>query len=143
MKKGHPQTEAMKQATAEIVLEANERKLAFLAALETHWPNISVAAREAGVSRTAVFDWRIKDPTVADRWNEIMQAKLDRLEHNLFEAGLSKGMVGLALSTLRAYRREVWGETMQHSGQVAQYHILSGVRGELTEGESVDVPALN
>src|SRR5690349_22032287 len=42
--------------------------------------NVSEAAREAGISRRAAYDWRDADPEFAADWDEAEQVGIDKLE---------------------------------------------------------------
>jgi hypothetical protein len=119
-------TQGIEQACA-------ENKAAFIKVLSEYWPNVSKAAAEIGVARSTVFDWRNKDKALAHQWDEIEQAKLDRLETNVVEVGLSKGGAGYAFPVLKAYRRHIWGDQTRIDGQLTNVHIVSAVRAPVQE----------
>lgn len=55
---------------------AREKFIAVLA----EFCNVSEAARAAGISRTAAYDWREADPAFAALWDEAEQIAADKLE---------------------------------------------------------------
>ena len=113
----------------------NERKRSFLNILEQKWPNIAECAKSIGVSRQSVFEWRTNDPELAKAWDEIEQAKIDIVENHVLETCLTRGGAGYAFPILKAYRRHIWGERLEMSGQLTQVHLVSGVRTEMTSDD--------
>jgi hypothetical protein len=57
---------------------------AFLAQLR-HVPNVSAAARAAGMGRTAAYAWRDDDEEFASAWDEAVQESVDALEQVAWE----------------------------------------------------------
>ena len=128
----HPQTNPnslanLQKGTELSRTEAQAKKTAFIEALHQLWPNITKAAQAIGVSRSTVFQWRIEDKELAKQWDAAEQAKLDRLEENVVEVGLSKGGAGYAFPVLKAYRRETWGEKLEHSGNIGTINLTHSV----------------
>jgi hypothetical protein len=114
------------------VIEAKDK---FLAILTEKWPNIAECARNIGMSRQNVFDWRVKDKVFAAKWDEIEQAKLDQVENHIVTICLTKGGAGYGFPLLKAYRRHIWGDKTELSGQIANVHLVSGVRQDTSELE--------
>ena len=59
----------------------------FLAALETA-PNITAAARSAGISPRTVRDWRQNDPFFAEEMQDALRASVDRAVHVAYRLGV-------------------------------------------------------
>lgn len=57
-----------------------EKRSEFLAALETSGGNVTDAAKTAGFSRRAAYEWREDDAEFAAEWDEAVEAGTDQLE---------------------------------------------------------------
>lgn len=123
------------KGTEGIIEEQAKHKDIFLAILPDHWPNIAKAAKQIGIDRRTAFYWRTKDPTFADKWDEIEQAKIDELEKHIVAFSLERGGAGYIFPILKAYRREKWGDQLTHGGTITQVSLVSGVRRDLSKDE--------
>lgn len=105
--------------------EAREaKKELFLRALLEKWPNVAEAAKEAGWSRTEAYVERQRDERYRQAWDEIIEAKMDKAENRLFDAGLNdRGMVNLLIPMLKAYRKGTYGDKIEHSGSVSNVQL--------------------
>lgn len=95
---------------------------AFIAAL-SDTPNVSHAARLAGVSRQAAYQARESDPAFAAAWDDAVAASVDDLEGRVFDATRTidnPTAATLAMFLLKAHRPEKYREKVQaeHSGGV-------------------------
>lgn len=99
--------------------QTEERRNLFLQALDILWPNVGKAASQAGVTRTTVYTWRQTDEKLRKGWDEIQEKKLDLLEDSVFQTCLTRGGAGYAFPLLKAYRRDRYGDKLEHSGMVA------------------------
>lgn len=99
--------------------------------------NVSEAARAAGISRTAAYDWRQDDPDFAALWDEAESVAVDKLEREawrravegyeepVFYLGEQKGTVRkysdrLIEILLKGHRPEKFVDRIkaEHSGSV-------------------------
>ena len=48
-------------------------------------PNVSAAARAAGLARTSAYEWREADPDFAAAWDEAVEESVDNLEQKAWE----------------------------------------------------------
>ena len=87
---------------------SDRARATFLGVLEKTC-NVSAAAREAGISRRAAYDWRDADQEFAADWKDAEEAAADRLEQVAFEraeAGQSDRMLEILLKAHRPKYRE-------------------------------------
>lgn len=108
--------------------ECKERKEAFLAILSKCWPNISKACKEVGITRQAAYLWRSNDETFRIQWLNIQDTVLDALEDNITQVCLTRGGAGYAFPVLKAYRRHIWGDQLEHSGQVGTVQLMTSMQ---------------
>jgi hypothetical protein len=114
---------------------------AFLTALAT-MPNVSAAARSAGVNRQYVYEVRKADPLFAALWDDAVEQATDQLEQRAYELAVS-GIQGISppllIFLLKGRRREIYGDQaridmdakVNHSGSV---HIYVPDNGKQAEG---------
>jgi hypothetical protein len=100
-------------------------------------PNVSAAARAAGIGRKAAYAYRNADPDFASDWDDALEQSTDSLvgeayrrahegtERPVYYKGAECGTVreysdSLAVFLLKAHRREVYGDTSkvqaEHTG---------------------------
>lgn len=80
----------------------------FVAALEKS-PNISAAARAAGINRTYAYAHREENADFAAAWDAAIQKAVDELEAAAFRRGKARSDT-LAIFLLKSHRAEVYGE---------------------------------
>lgn len=99
--------------TVALTHKKNSHKKRFLRAL-ARMPNISLAARSAGMSRSAAYAYRSKDEKFASAWDEAVEEALDRIEANVFEDALGDGRNALVsrLFLLKSWRRDRYAERL-------------------------------
>jgi hypothetical protein len=98
----------------ENVDEGNERKWeqAFLTALTTS-PNVSGAAKAAGVTRQRVYQVRSEDPAFAKRWDDAVEEATDALEGRAYKLALDGETPVLTIFMLKSRRRAVYGDVLK------------------------------
>jgi hypothetical protein len=112
-------------------MEADEGKLNkinFLQSLAKEFPNISLAAHNAGIKRTLAYSWKTNDKEFAEKWQEIEDDKLDLIENCIFKTVQERGGAGYGFPFLKAYRRDKWGDKQELSGQITSINFISAVR---------------
>lgn len=134
----HPASRANVAKHNEDRLEARQAKKAmFIEALREQWPNVAEAIKIAGWNRTQAYLERQQDEEYRRAWDEIIDAKMDVAENKLFSAGTNdRGMVSMLIPMLKAYRRHVYGDRLEHSGQIASVSV------NLPAGVRVETPVL-
>jgi len=122
---------------------ANERKAAFLEVLQNLWPNVYQAARSLEIPPRVVYHWKTKDKEFAEKWEEIVQAKMDEVESGLLRDSSEKWGAHLRLPVLKAYRPERWGDRskVEHSGGV-NYTIEHSIPAPASWTEDEEQPGL-
>lgn len=65
-------------------IRTDRAREAFLGQLRV-LPNVSAAARAAGISRTAAYAWRDEDAEFAEAWNDAVEESIDALEQVAWE----------------------------------------------------------
>ena len=94
-----------------------EAEAKFIAALKLG-KSIAAAARAAGVGRRTVYDWRDRDPTFAEAWDEGWDVGTDYLEDLALKAA-EQGSERLLLALLKARRPERYARTVvEHEGNI-------------------------
>jgi hypothetical protein len=93
---------------------ARARRLArwqatFLRSLR-HNPNVTAACRAAGVSRFTAYKHREDDETFAAKWEDALNASVDRCEEKAFDMAW-KGDSQMIQFVLKAFRGERYRET--------------------------------
>jgi hypothetical protein len=71
--------------------------------------NVTEAARQAGISRRTMYDWRDDDPDFAADWKDAEEASADKLEEVAFtraKSGLSDRMLEILLKGHRPKYRD-------------------------------------
>ena len=111
---------------------------AFLAAL-SDTPNVSNAARLAGITRQAAYQARDADPAFKAAWDEAVATSVDDLEGRVHEATRvidSPTALQAAMFLLKAHRPEKYRDKVQaeHTGGVK-------VVIEYADGDPADAPA--
>jgi hypothetical protein len=83
-------------------------KSKFLIALANK-PYVSVACKEANISRSRVYALKKTDEEFSDAWDMAMEDGLDGIEHELYLIGVGekKGQYGALIYLLKARRYEV------------------------------------
>jgi len=114
--------------------ECQVLKDAFLASLEECWPRIARAYRAHSIPRTTVYRWRAEDERFRSRWDDIQEAHLDDIEGNVVDVSRTKGGAGYGFPVLKAYRKDRYGDKIEHSGQVANVTVVTPVN--LTDAET-------
>lgn len=87
----------------------SERRERFLQALREGY-SPTKAARAAGAGRRTVYDWRERDADFRRLWDEALDEGSDLFEDRMRELALEKGGFLATMATLRARRREKWGD---------------------------------
>jgi len=72
-------------------------------------PNVQLACKKAGVSRTLAYRRKVKDPAFAELWQEAIDLALDDLEGTAFSKAKS-GDASLITWLLRCHRPEKYRE---------------------------------
>lgn len=80
-------------------------------------PTYSYAARKAKIARTTLTRWRADDPDFNDACTAARNEGLDAIEDNLVERAM-KNDTTAAIFMLKSLRREIYGDKIQHSGEV-------------------------
>jgi hypothetical protein len=81
---------------------------AFLKALRRN-PNVALAARAAGVNRTTVYRHKTDDESFALRFEEVLDAAVDKVEATCFQLA-GKGDARLIEFILKSHRPAVYRE---------------------------------
>lgn len=106
-------------------------------------PNVSRAARAAGVSRQHVYMLRTQDPDFATAWDHALAESIDDLEGAAYDRAKLDSDT-LAIFLLKCHRREVYGDrsrlelTGADGGPVAFEGALLKAYGDRDEGPSDD-----
>lgn len=123
--------------------EAQDRKTAFLAALAPIWPNTGKACKATGIPRGTVERWKVEDKDFAAKVEQIKNDTLDELEQTILLASKDRGGAGYAIPILRAYRRNIYGDKVEHSGSIAQVTLsLPGTDSALPTTKAVKAHAI-
>lgn len=98
-------------------------------------PDISKAARGAGITRQAVYERAKRDPEFKAALEEILHASVDAVEAKCFELA-NAGNERLIMFILSAHKRETYGKQAQeikHSGSitVTPDSLLDRMRAQL------------
>ena len=133
---------------------ADDRKARLLTLFEAgtktepiDYPNISLLCKQVGVPYYVMARWRNEDPEFKLAWKQIEETYNDAAERALMNATQHKWGVAYAISWLKAKRRDVWGDALHHTGQVAVVQFVSPIRsrvgvdpsGKLSDVGMVDV----
>src|SRR5436309_14465454 len=111
-KEGHPQAATGKGEESPARLRrAPKWQRRFLRSLARS-PNVALAAKRAGVSRTHVYRVREQDPAFAGAWKNSIESALDELEGAAF-ALAKRGDSQLISWLLRCHRPSVYRETQR------------------------------
>ncbi len=110
-----------------------DRKEAFLQSLSKCWPDISKACKTVGVTRQAAFLWRSQDEAFHTLWLNIQDKVLDKLESHVVTTCMKPGMVGYAFPVLKAYRRSIYGDQVEHSGTIGTINLVANVTRPMNE----------
>lgn len=89
-------------------------------------PNVSAAARVAGISRRAAYDWRDDDEEFASEWDDAVQEATDSLEQVAWERAKDQSDRMLEI-LLKAHRPDKYVDRQQvhHSGKtVTQIELV-------------------
>lgn len=118
-----------------IAVMADERKKIFLKEFaffaereEFVYPNIAKLLKTLDIPYHTYLRWKSEDMHFKEAFDAIEAVFLDELEKTLVEASTTKWGVAYAISVLRAKRRGVWGDRLEHSGQIANIQLVSGIR---------------
>lgn len=92
--------------------------------------NVSEGARQAGVGRRTVYDWRDADPEFAAAWDEAEAEAVDNLEGVVYRRAMEGESDRLAEILLKAHRPEkyvdrVRSEVTGRDGGPVEYRNLS------------------
>lgn len=102
---------------ANITIRTPEKEAIIISALEER-PIFSAACRKAKISRMAFAAWRKDDPDFNKRVIAAREKGLDALEDALATRGL-KNDTTAAIFMLKSLRREIYGDKVQHTHEVA------------------------
>ena len=108
----------------------------FLESLATH-ANISEAARAAGINRVIPYRKRESDSEFAKKWDDAVDAALDRLELVVFERALHDD-TRAAMWFLSRRRSHIWGDKLALDHRVLPKVDTSG----LSDAEATDFAEL-
>ena len=109
-----------------------EKEIAFLAELERSG-NISAASDAVGISRTAAWELRQRNPAFDAACLEVMEKVTDRLEEKIrqrAEEGTAKGVW---------YRGDKVGEEIEHHDVLAMFMLKGGRPEQYRENQGVQV----
>lgn len=111
---------AGKARTTRTPKKAADWKPAFIAALEA-CPDVSAAARHAGIGRRTAYDARQRDETFALQWADAINSALDDVESALIERAKDKDTTA-AIFLLKSHRPAIYGDRQEikHSGSLSQ-----------------------
>lgn len=121
----------MKKSTKPTPKKRRDWRTPFLAALRQA-PNVSGAAKAAGIDRTIAYDTYRADPAFAAAWDDAIEQSVDRAVKELYRRaidGVEKPVTvagerevireysdTLLIFLLKSHRREVYGDKVEHSG---------------------------
>lgn len=82
--------------------------------------NVSEAARTAGISRQAAYEWRNNDPSFAAEWEDAEQQAADHLEMEAWKRATDDKSDRMLEILLKAHRPEKYADRskVEHSGGV-------------------------
>ena len=89
--------------------EREARRAAFLLAL-ADVPNVSRAARHAGLSRTALYDERKRDPDFAEAWDDAIDEAIARLEETAFRWAEDESRPAASSADMLKFLLRAWNE---------------------------------
>jgi hypothetical protein len=93
--------------------------------------DVSAAARAANVSRATVYRWRKEDSAFAERWDDRLAGSVDQVEDVAFAMATSGEHPTMTQFVLKSWRRDTYGEKLEHSGSLT----LAGLR-EMLSGQA-------
>lgn len=138
-------------------LTAKKRAL-FLERLE-HAPHITDACKAIGISRTRMYELKDQDAEFKVQWDQAVEQGLDALEKEAWRRAVEgtnkpviyKGVVTdtfkeysdtLLIFLMKNYKREQFGERVQHEHKVDVHAVLDlipiGVTPRVLEGETIE-----
>jgi len=83
-------------------------------------PNVSAAARAAGVSRAVVYHWRAESKEFRGAWQAVLDEGLDTLEARVMARANDDdypGAMTAAIFMLKSHRPRVYSERFRHMGE--------------------------
>ena len=91
--------------------------------------NVRAACDAAGVSRTTAYRWRDRFATFRAEWDEAKEDACDILEKTAWDRSISGGSDRLLMFLLKAHRREVFGDRIEHQGEIVKtvVQVIGGV----------------
>ena len=81
---------------------------AFLKAL-AKTPNVSLAAKAAGVSARTAYNHRDDDPVFGEQWLDALNRSVDKVEAKVFQQAID-GDTQLQMFILKSHRRQIYGD---------------------------------
>lgn len=118
-----------KPVTQRMQVRTNRARAKFLTHLRDV-PNVSAAARAAGISRNTAYAWKADDPSFHADWEEALAEAIDTLEQVAWErAGEQSDRLMEIL--LKAHRPEKYVERqiLEHSGKMVTQIELVALEG--------------
>ena len=79
--------------------------------------NVRLACRAAGIPRKTAYRWRNKWSTFAAEWDEAKEDACDVLEGEAWKRAVKGQSDRLLMFLLKAHRREVYGDKVEHTGK--------------------------
>jgi hypothetical protein len=75
-------------------------------------PNVSVACAMAGVGRTTAYKYREEDELFREKWEEMLEASVDRIEEKAFQVAMA-GDSSLISFLLRCHRPQIYRDVQR------------------------------
>lgn len=114
---------ALEMARARQTAAVEPIKALFLEHLSKLWPDVAKSAKLAGWSRTQAYLERQKDETFRRSWDSIIEEQMDGVESHILTVGKERGGAGYLFPLLKAYRRDRYGDRVEHSGTIANVSV--------------------
>ena len=121
----HPNTRANLTQQAQINSEiAKERKQAFLTAFKDCAPNTARVCDALDIPYSSIRVWKATDEKFAEEYQHCIDRRLDQIEDKLFDVSINdRGYASLGFGLLRAHRKHLYGDKLEHSGSVATVNM--------------------
>lgn len=85
-------------------------------------PNVSRAARAAGIKRRTAYNARESDPGFAEAWDDAMAGSVDELEENAFTRAQLESDV-LTIFLLKSHRPAVYAKPVEQKHTIAALNV--------------------
>ena len=91
--------------------------------------NVRASCEAAGLPRSTAYYWRERFVTFRNEWNDAMEDACDILEATAWDRSISGGSDRLLMFLLKAHRREVFGDRIEHQGEIVKtvVQVIGGV----------------